>query len=202
MVKRILRTLLVAALPFVAQAAHADEPYPWSGQEQASRFLFGNEIDTHLNVRLARDGSLYGFFYIAFTGVINQDGIPVATHVDCTTSSGCSAGWRVAGKPALATLLYQPMHDHPVFFVKRQHMPQPGSYSHFHWLGQAMPQVNNPVDGYLLQLMAMNRFCFIHHEAGMASSAATCRGNGGVPVQPGVDIATHLNIVASPPMGM
>jgi len=68
--------------------------------------------------------------------------------------------------------------------------------------GQAMPQVNNPVDGYLLQLMAMNRFCFIHHEAEMATSAATCRGNGGVPVQPCADIATHLNIVASPPTGM
>ena len=30
----------------------------------------------------------------------------------------------------------------------------------------------------------------------------TCRGNGGGAVQPGVDIATHLNIVAAPPMGM
>jgi hypothetical protein len=201
MIKRILRTL-VAALPFVALVAHADEPYPWGGQEQPSRFLFGNEIDTHLNVRQARDGSLYGFFYVAFTGVVTHDGLRVATHVDCTISSRCSAGWRVAGKPAPATLLYQPMQDHPVFVVKRQDMPQPGSYSHFHWLGQAMPQVNNPVDGYLLQLTAMNRFCFIHHEAGMATIAATCRGNGGVPVQPGVDIATHLNIVAAPPMGM
>jgi hypothetical protein len=89
-----------------------------------------------------------------------------------------------------------------VFVVKRPDMPQPGSYSHFHWLGQAMPQVHLPVGGYLLQLTAMNLFCFIHHEAGMATSSATCQDNGGVKVQPGVDIATHLNIVAAPPMGM
>jgi len=35
--------------------------------------------------------------------------------------------------------------------------------------------------------------------ADSASTSKTCRENGGVAVNPGIDIATHLNIVASFP---
>jgi hypothetical protein len=58
------------------------------------------------------------------------------------------------------------------------------------------------VSGYLLQLTAVNRFCFIHHGAEAAMSAASCRDNGGVEVDRGLDIATHLNIVTNDPAGM
>ena len=143
-----------------------------------------------------------GFFYVHFTGVVTSDGYRVATHVDCGAMPGCSAGWKLDGKPARATFVHHPMHDHPVFQLSRSDIPQPGSYSHFHWLGQAMLQPQVPVDGYLLQLTAMNRFCFIHHGADMADAAASCSDNGGVAVNRGVDIASHLNIVTSPPHGM
>jgi len=49
-----------------------------------------------------------------------------------------------------------------------------------------------------LQLTAMNRFCFVHHEAGMASTAASCRDNGGIAIDRGIDTASHLNIATAP----
>jgi hypothetical protein len=49
---------------------------------------------------------------------------------------------------------------------------------------------------------AVDRLCFIHHGAGAATAAATRRQNGGVNMDPGVDIATHLNVVAGAPPGI
>jgi hypothetical protein len=186
--------VLGAALGLVGLAANAGEPYPWGQRAAANSFLFGNEIDTHQRTQQARDGSIFGFLYVRFTGAVTMDGYPVATHVDCSTMPDCSVGWKLDGKPLKATFLHHPMRDHPVFAVARSDIPQPGSYSHFHWLGQAMPQPHLPVDGYLLQITAMNRFCFIHHEADMANSAASCRDNGGIKIDRGVDTASHLNI--------
>ena len=65
-----------------------------------------------------------------------------------------------------------------------------------------MPMPRQTLDGFLLQLTAVERFCFIHHGAEAATPAATCHQNNGVNVDPGADIATHLNIVASAPPGM
>lgn len=199
---RLVTHTLVLVTALAAVAAQAGEPNPWGQAARPSAFQFGNEIDGHLNVRLERDGSIASFLYVAYTGVVTKEGLPVATHVDCGVNPDCAAGWRVSGQPVRATWLYQPMHDHPVFVVPRADIPQPGSHSHFHWLGAEMPQPQVPTDGYLLQLTAMNRFCFIHHMAEMATGAASCRDNGGVAVRPGVDIATHLNVVAAPPMPM
>ena len=53
--------------------------------------------------------------------------------------------------------------------------------------------------GYLLQLRAVDTFCFIHHGADGAQNSKTCREDGGIAVNPGIDIATHLNIVPSFP---
>ncbi len=95
------------------------------------------------------------------------------------------------------------MHDHKVFWIERADIPQPGGFEHFHWTG--MPEPTQPylhVPGYLLELTATNRFCFIHHDVGMAMSAKTCRESGGVKVGRGIDIATHLNIVANDPGGL
>jgi hypothetical protein len=62
-----------------------------------------------------------------------------------------------------------------------------------------MPTMGQSVDGYLLQLTAVDKFCFIHHGAESATSDRTCRDNNGVNVDLGTDIATHLNIVTSAP---
>ena len=182
-------------------ATHAADLYPWRNHEPPFSFVFGNEIDAHQQTRRTHDGSLFGFFYIRFTGVQTRDHYRVATHVDCNADPDCTVGWTLNGKQIDATFLYQNMDEHPVFLAERADITQPGSPSHFHWLG-AMPMPHQIVNGYLLQLTAVDRFCFIHHDAGAADAAATCRQNGGVNVDLGVDIATHLNIVASAPPGM
>jgi hypothetical protein len=182
--------------------AHAADLYPWHNHDAPFSFVFGNEIDTHQQTRQTRDGNLFGFFYVRFTGAQTKDRYPVATHVDCNTSPDCTVGWALNGKAISATFLYQTMSEHPVFLAKRADITQPGSPSHFHWLGAVMPMPRQTINGFLLQLTAVDRFCFIHHGAEAADAAATCRQNRGVNVDPGVDIATHLNIVASAPPGM
>lgn len=194
-----LRTLLAGAtLTLLATgAAVAADLYPWRNHAPPFSFLFGNEIDTHQQTRRGRDDSLFGFFYVRFTGVVTKDRYGVATHVDCNTVSDCTVGWTLNGKPVNARFLYHVPTDHPVFLVTRADIPQPGAHAHFHWLG------NEPfgpsVAGYLLQLTAVDRFCFIHHGAETATGDRNCRENGGIAVDPGVDIATHLNIVTSYP---
>ena len=199
----LCRWLVASALALAAAgAAHAADLYPWRDHEAPFSFVFGNEIDTHQQTRLTRDGSLFGFFYIRFTGVTTKDRYPVATHANCAMVRDCTVGWTLHGKPMAATFLYHPMPDHPVFLVSRPDIPQPGAHSHFHWMGPVMPMPRQAVDGFLLQLTAVDRFCFIHHGSEAATPAATCRASGGVNVDPGTDIATHLNIVTAMPPGM
>ena len=185
----------------VAGVSTAADLYPWRNHAAPFNFLFGNEIDTHQQSRLTRDGNLFGFFYIEFTGVVTKDLYRVATHVDCSATQDCTVGWTLDGRRISATFLYGSEHDHPVFLVSRPNIPQPGAFAHFHWLGD-MPPPGIPANGYLLQLTAVDKFCFIHHEAESATRTKTCRGNGGVNVDRGTDIATHLNIVTSAPPGM
>ena len=195
-------TLILGAAIALSSAAQAADLYPWRQHEAPFSFLFGNDIDTHQQTRLSRSGVLFGFFYVRFSGLTTKDNYPVATHVDCAMQSECTVGWTLNGTPIAATFLYQTMDDHPVFLVRRADIPQPGSPSHFHWLGPVMPIPRQTMNGYMLQLTAVDRFCFIHHGAEAASGARSCRDNGGVPVDPGADIATHLNVVASPPPGL
>ena len=197
---KLIALVLGAALPAIAPVQAADL-YAWRSHAAPLDFRFGNEIDTHQQTYRGRNGNLWGFLYVANTGVVTSDGYPVATHVDCDATPDCVVGWAIQGQPMNATFLYHPMNDHPIFQASRADIPQPGSYAHFHWLGQAMPQENQSVAGYALQLTALARFCFIHHNAGGATPAESCRKNGGVPVRPGTDIATHLNILpGTPPM--
>ena len=191
-------SLMVLSLLGIGPASAAG--YPWKNHAAPYDFLFGNDIDTHQQTRLQQDGSLFGNFYIRFTGVITSDGYPVATHVDCNAMSGCTVGWKLRGEPGAATFLYHVEHDHHTWLVNRADIPQPGAYAHFHWLGGDMPMPNQPpMDGYFLELQAVDTFCFIHHMADSASAGKTCRDNSGVVVTPGIDIATHVNIVASFP---
>ncbi|HEU0200642.1 MAG TPA: hypothetical protein VFR86_09420, partial [Burkholderiaceae bacterium] len=161
--------------------------------------LFGNEIDTHQQTRQTRDGGLFGFFYVQFTGVVTKDRYRVATHVDCNAAPECTVGWTLSGRQLNATFLYQVNHDHPVFLVDRRDIPQPGAFAHFHWTG-GQPLIQGAgFGGYLLQLTAVDKFCFIHHDAASATSDRTCRDNRGINVDPGIDIASHLNVVTSAP---
>lgn len=193
-----LAALTLAAAP----AAIAGEGPPWRPHAAPFDFRFGNDIDTHQQTRRQPDGDLRGFFYIRYTGTRTADGYAVATHADCNGVPDCVVGWMLEGKPRQAALVHHPMHDHPIFAMPRADIPQPGSYSHFHWLGAAMPQPHLPLAGYVLKLTAVDRFCFIHHGADGATPAATCRANGGVPVHHGVDIATHLNLMPGAAHGM
>ncbi len=52
-------------------------------------------------------------------------------------------------------------------------------------------------DGYLLELQAVNSFCFVHHA--VMGATGTCDDLRGIVVDPGIDIATHVNIVVSAP---
>jgi hypothetical protein len=155
--------------------------YPWRQHQWPFSFVFGNEIDGHQQTREERDGKLNGYLYIQYTGVVTKDNYPVATHASCSSAGAdCFVGWKVAGIPSSAKLVRQPMHDHAVFLIERAEIPQPGSYAHFHWTGMDMPKPYQMVDGYLLELTAMNSFCFIHHDVGMAMGAKSCRESGGV----------------------
>jgi hypothetical protein len=191
-----LIALTIASLSLLA-AGSATASYPWRNHTEPFPFLFGNHIDTHQQTRLQKDGSLSGYFYIHFTGIVTKDGYPVATHVDCSTTP-CTVGWMLDGQPGKAEFLYEVDNDHPVFLVSRSDIPQPGAHAHFHWLG-SMPAAGTVASGYLLQLKAVDTFCFIHHAADAAQSSRTCRENGGNAVIPGIDMATHLNIVTSFP---
>lgn len=194
---------LVCGLIFAFTAAGtsaAADIYPWRAHAAPFEFLFGNDFDSHQQTRQARGGSLFGFFYIRFTGVVTKDRYEVASHVDCNAFADCSVGWTLSGKPVTATFLYHIQPDHPVFLVERADIPQPGAHAHFHWLG-SHPTPGQAQTGYLLQLTAADRFCFIHEGADNAVRDKTCRENGGINVDPGTDIATHLNIVTSRPPG-
>lgn len=58
----------------------AADLYPWRGHDAPVPFPFGNEIDTHLQTRATRAGSLFGFLCIRFTGSVAKDRHPVAVH--------------------------------------------------------------------------------------------------------------------------
>lgn len=188
--------LLILGLDLVMAAG-----YQWKNHAAPYDFLLGNDIDSHQQTRLERDGSLFGFFYIKFTDDFTYDGYPVATHANCKVTPDCTVGWVLRGNPGSATFLYHGMADQPVWLANRADIPQPGAYTHFRWLGGNRPVAGVPRNGYFLELQAVDTFCFIHH--GMAIvSRDTCQENAGVVVTPGVDSASHVNIVTSFPPGI
>jgi hypothetical protein len=197
--KKLTMTLSTLALCLLGAGSAVAAGYPWKNHARPYDFLFENDIDTHQQTRETKRGDLLGFFYIHYTGVKTSDGYRVATHVDCNAHmADCKVGWQLNGKPTTtATFLYHSVDDHPVWLVDRADIPQPGAYAHFHWLGDHPTPEDPDRAGYLLQLTAVDTFCFIHHMADAASGDETCRDNGGIAVSVGIDIATHLNIVTS-----
>ena len=194
-------------------------------------FLFGNHIDTHQETKLKLDKngepeSLSGFLYIWLPPNIEPDpisGLPIARHPrgedhdeECGVDIDCVKGWNMDGVPADAKFLYHSGvngNDHPVWMLPRVDIPQPGSYTHFHWIAQdstdpGAPTVPDPCNvdnasqleqivlpattsavnivcpGWLLQIKARIAFAFDH-------------GGEIIPVRPGIDNATHLNLVTN-----
>lgn len=177
----------------------------WAHDEDAEeneKFIFGNHIDTHQSTAID-DNELKGTFNISFTGEFNGNGVPVAKHCDLNTPPDkCVVGWKLKGKPGEATFVYHNM-DHPVWIVDtRDDIPQPGAYSHFHWITMesndtrevndmrcnvpkaGMLQRGARCPGYFLQLKAVRTFVFLH-------------GNDEVLIKKGIDLASHLNIITS-----
>lgn len=205
----------VTFVPFLAQARDFHK-FPRD-------FLFGNHIDTHQETKLAltKDGSpksLSGFFYIIFTDEIDEDtGLPIARHPrgaaqgeDCNDdATGCVIGWQIDAVPAVAKFIYHDGvngEDHPVWLVNRVDIPQPGSFTHFHWITQDSTDPGSvDVPGYCdaksaadLVGMAENQWCpgwFMEIKA--IREFVFDHGGEKVVVRPGLDNATHLNLVTN-----
>jgi len=212
--------LITAVFVMGTWSAHAGEFH------KAPRdFLFDNHIDTHqeTGLQLAKDGTpehLSGFFYVIYTGAIDAaSGLPIARHPrgvamgeDCNDkATGCVVGWQIDGVPGEAKFLYHNGvngDDHPVWLVNRRDIVQPGSFTHFHWISQdstdprsaTVPAECNAVDamqlagnaenqdvtcqGWFMEIKAVRSFAFDH-------------GGEIIPVTPGTDNATHLNLVTN-----
>ena len=192
--------ILLTALFFTITEAEAGG-YPWKDHAKPYDFKFGNHIDTHQQTKIKNNGELFGFLYITFIEDIDgmpeeKDGIPVAEHCDNdTTADECEVGWIIRGKfiegDNRPTFVYHE-EDHPTWLVvSRNDIPQPGSFSHFHWLGSpdgggGFTQ-GDMRDGYFIELQAVDLFYFRHN-------------NEDLLVMPGIDISTHVNIVGSFPL--
>lgn len=184
-------------------------------------FIFGNHIDTHQSTILKAEGGepirLNGDFLIIFTGETDQvSGLPIARHPkgadqdgQCGDDIECEVGWDIKAVPGEAKfVLHTGVNgkDHPVWLVNRTQIPQPGSYTHFHWItyssndprrnavppacdAQSAGDLENVAEGvtcpgWFMQITAVQSFAFQH-------------GNEIVPVNRGVDNATHLNLLTN-----
>lgn len=184
-------------------------------------FVFGNDIDTHqltnLKTKQRNPERLNGDFLIVFTGETDAvSGLPIARHPKgaaqgeaCGVDIDCEVGWDIKAVPGEAKFLYHTGvngEDHPIWLVNRTQIPQPGSYTHFHWISAASndPRAatlpppcdvqnagqleNNAEDvicpGWFMQITAVQSFAFQH-------------GNEIVPVNRGSDNADHLNMLTN-----
>ena len=159
----------------------------WKDHQAPFGFVFDNDIDTHQQTMVLPSDGLLGYLYVELTGEYTDEGFPIARHTNCNDPlAECTVGWKWRGVPGTATFAYHEMGDHPLWLVERDQIPQPGAYSHFHWLGEpAMVSdlmENMSYEGYFLELKAMNSFAFEH-------------GDDLVIVKQGIDLATHLNLV-------
>ena len=191
------------------------------GVAAAESFVFGNHIDTHqetvIRVKNNLPQKLAGVFYVLFTGDRDPvSGLPIARHPRgasageaCGVDVDCEVGWIISARPGEAKFLFHTGvngEDHPVWLVNRVQIPQPGGYTHFHWITSAsndpraaqVPQeceadtagaleggaedVTCP--GWFMQITAVQSFAFEH-------------GNEIVPVHRGADNATHVNLLTN-----
>lgn len=243
-----LLILLCCLLP--VQATFALDK-TWGGHAAPYSFLFGNHIDSHqelflwpVNLLGFERGDLSGWFYVFDSGETLDDGTPILRH--CTSQAhydaGCVAGWRMHGKPCMDTVngcramfLYH-YDDHPVWLLdphiddsgnlrgSRQHIYQPGSFTHMHWLTEGSTHEGNFLPSSLTDVEALLGVDIPVPEACNVSTAdalttgAICPGymlqiialkpfgynrwafhHGGenLLVTPGTDNKTHLNLLTS-----
>ena len=128
---------MAVAVSLLTGPATADE---WKGHAPPFDFLFDNHFDTHQQTKLGSDGELSGALFIIFTGDTDPvSGLPIAKHPeDCASDVDCVIGWKLRAKPGEAKFLFHSGvngDDHPVWAVNRVDIPQPGSFTHFHWIG-------------------------------------------------------------------
>jgi hypothetical protein len=178
--RKIATGLTVLALFLLGTGFVLAEGYRWRDHAPPYDFTFGNHIDAHQQSKIAGKGKLEGFLYIRFKGY------PVAEHADCAgVPDECTVGWILDGLPASAVYLGHDKGQHPQWYVDPGDLPRQPGYSHFHWLNESAHAdgltVGDTYDGYLLKLTARDTFFFEHH--------------GGFLVTPGIDEATHFNIV-------
>jgi hypothetical protein len=178
---------ILFALP--TSAALAATGYPWKNHASPYTFLFGNHIDSHQQSQKLSGGQVQGYLYIHYTGE-TIDGIPVAEHMDCSSDpSACLVGWVIQGIPATGTVVSKDEMGMASFSVETDAARQLVGFSHFHWLGQPMEDIDLEVgqtySGYLLKLTAVSTFYFRHHD--MLTL-----------VKPGIDSSSHANVVVYP----
>ena len=163
--------------------------------------------------------SLKGSFYIIFTGETDKvSGLPIAEHPNGSQceedESDCVVGWKIKAKPGAAKFLYHSGvngNDHPVWVVNRADIPQPGSYTHFHWItstssdsrADTVPEACDVETADDLEYKAEagdeNIVCpgwFLEIKVGKKKFAFQ-HGNEVVPVHRGIDNTTHLNLVTN-----
>lgn len=166
-------TFFGAGVPANADPKPADvaQGDPW--QAEPYTFIFGNHLDTHvqlqLKTRLYGQASLIGALYVIFTGETDEtSGLPIARHPRGASHAErcgidpivCVVGWRVDGQPGAAKFLYHDGvngDDHPVWMVNRAEeasapapgmvIPQRGYFSHFHWLSASATDSRAPDTG-------------------------------------------------------
>lgn len=187
-------------------------------------YTFGNHLDTHQESRQVYNGDLIGLLYIIYTGDIDAEtGLPVARHPRGSSHNevcgvdpiDCLVGWTFTAKQASAKFLFHAGvngDDHPVWLINRVDIPQPGAYSHFHWIAnqlngttdsrgsaisadcdknmasqletQEPTAINDVCDGWFIRLIAIREFVFEH-------------GGEKITIRRGNDNSSHLNLVTN-----
>jgi hypothetical protein len=188
--RKVLAGLTLLTLLTMGSVSVLAEGYGWNNHASPFDFLFGNHIDTHQQSLVAQGGKLEGFFYVRLTGDLTLDGVPVAEHANCNqVPDECTVGWMLNGIPMQARYLGHEHGEHPRWYIDPADLPPQPGYSHFHWLDESAHAggliEGQTYHGYLLKLTARNTFFFEHH--------------GGFLVTPGIDQATHANIVTELP---
>jgi hypothetical protein len=186
---KFLAIFLALTLVFPTYGVLAGTGYPWRDHASPYTFLFGNHIDSHQQSHKLGSGGLQGFLYIHYTGE-TIDGIPVAEHIDCNSNpSGCTVGWIIQGIPASGTVTAIDEMGMASFCVNTGARQIPAGYSHFHWLGDPMDDMDlvqgQTYNGYLLKLTATSTFYFRHHDMQTL-------------VTPGIDTTSHANVGVCP----